>query len=182
MILINKSSRPLKWAKFFYELLTGENIKDHIISARGKMGISQQNWYLMAEGKMKIPMNVAIQVSKLCYGAISVEDIYGEKSEKNSLYQYTCAWIGLYAVDDVLNKEVREVLSSKNDRNNKVLRVLKDAGQAIGPTEIARRINEDWCMFQGTPQSAVIFPVLKKIGAVNTGNGWILAEGYSDEQ
>lgn len=175
----DKSPNPLKWAKFFYELLTGENIDTRIISARGKIGIDRSKWYLMAEGKIKIPMNVAIQVSELCYGAISVSDIYGEESEVKTLYQYECAWIRLNAISDELIKP-KELFESKNDRNNKVLKVLQEAGQPLGPTEIARRISEDWCMFQGSPQSAVILPVLKKIGAVNTGSGWAMPEGSGD--
>ncbi len=178
---LNSRPHPLKWAKLFYELLTGEHIRNYIVSSRGGIGISQQQWYLMCEGKMKIPMNVAIQVSELCRGAVSISDIYREESEVKTLYQYMCAWIELYVVDDALNKVVNEVAISKNDRNNKVLKVLQEENSPIRPGDIARRINEDWCLFNGNPQGAVILPVLKRIGAVNVGNGWVIkGEGDGD--
>ena len=53
---------------------------------------------------------------------------------------------------------------SKNDRNNKVLAILEQATKPLGPTEIARRINEQWCMIGGQPQSSIITPVLRKLG------------------
>lgn len=51
----------------------------------------------------------------------------------------------------------------KNDRNNKVLKVLREATEPIGATEIARRIGEDWCMYRGKPHSGVIMPILRRI-------------------
>lgn len=51
----------------------------------------------------------------------------------------------------------------KNDRNNKVLKVIREATEPIGATEIARRIGEDWCMYRGKPHSGVIMPILRRI-------------------
>lgn len=60
--------------------------------------------------------------------------------------------------------------SSAEERNEKVRAVLRDALSPLGPTEIARRINEDWCVFpgidRGYPQSAKITPICRRIGAI----------------
>lgn len=51
-----------------------------------------------------------------------------------------------------------------------VLRVLQRAEGPIGPTEIARRVNEPWC--GGTlTQSSAVMPYLKRIGAVRHDGG-----------
>lgn len=62
------------------------------------------------------------------------------------------------------NNEERNNDMSKDDRNNKVRAVLEQATEPLGPTEIARRINEPWCMAGGYPQSSIITPVLRKLG------------------
>ena len=57
---------------------------------------------------------------------------------------------------------------SKDDRDNKVHEILATATEALGPTEIARRIGEDWCgggKF-GYPLSSTIVPILRRIGAI----------------
>lgn len=58
-----------------------------------------------------------------------------------------------------------------NIRDMAVLAVLKNSNDALGPTEIARRIGEDWCFRDGYPQSNAINPILKRIGAVRESNG-----------
>lgn len=58
---------------------------------------------------------------------------------------------------------------SKDDRDNKVRAVLEAAKEPLGPTEIARRIGEEWCSPGGKneyPLSSAIVPVLRRIGAV----------------
>jgi len=57
---------------------------------------------------------------------------------------------------------------SKDDRDNKVLAVLAAANEPLGPTEIARRIGEEWCFGgeYGYPSSSQIVPILRRIGAV----------------
>jgi len=59
---------------------------------------------------------------------------------------------------------------SAAERNEEVLLVLKHAAEPLGPTEIARRINQSWCV-DGYPLSSAINPVLKRIGATPTGKG-----------
>jgi hypothetical protein len=57
---------------------------------------------------------------------------------------------------------------STEHRNNKVREVLKNATEKLGPTEIARLIDEPWCRTVGHgrhPQSSAIVPVLRRIGA-----------------
>lgn len=55
------------------------------------------------------------------------------------------------------------------ERNEKVLAVLTKAQTLLGPTEIARRINEPWCFSDGAPKSNAIVPVLRRIGAPAAG-------------
>ena len=63
----------------------------------------------------------------------------------------------------------KELSMSKDDRDNKVRAVLEATSVALGPTEIARRIGEEWCMPGGAecvcPMSSAIVPVLRRIGA-----------------
>ena len=63
---------------------------------------------------------------------------------------------------------------TSEERNAAVLAVLNATMAPLGPTEIARRINADWCHY-GTPriypQSSVITPVLRRIGAVRHKGG-----------
>lgn len=58
---------------------------------------------------------------------------------------------------------------STEERNAKVLAVLLTSDKPIGPTEIARRINEPWCKSNDYFQSSAIVPVLRRIGAVGCG-------------
>lgn len=57
-------------------------------------------------------------------------------------------------------------MTTAQERNAAVLAVLKAATEPLGPTEIARRINQPWC-----PQSPAIMPVLRRIGAVRHPGG-----------
>lgn len=58
---------------------------------------------------------------------------------------------------------------SKDDRDNKVRAILEAASEPLGPTEIASRIGDEWCMpggaEYGIPMSNAIVPVLRRIGA-----------------
>ena len=56
-------------------------------------------------------------------------------------------------------------------RNQRVREVLLASGKVLGPTEIARRINEDWCKQYGVLASSAITPILKRIGAVRHPGG-----------
>lgn len=59
-----------------------------------------------------------------------------------------------------------------SERDEKVRAVLAAATEPLGPTEIARRIGEHWCTIKGRwPQSNVIVPVLRRIGAVAVAKG-----------
>ncbi len=63
-------------------------------------------------------------------------------------------------------------------RNSRVIGVLRASTQILGPTEIARRINESWCFQHGSPASSAITPILKRIGAVrHPGGHYSLDEG-----
>lgn len=56
-------------------------------------------------------------------------------------------------------------------RNQRVREVLLASGKVLGPTEIARRIDEDWCKQYGVPSSSAILPILKRIGAMRHPGG-----------
>lgn len=60
---------------------------------------------------------------------------------------------------------------SKDNRDKKVRKVLSETASPITPTDIARQINEPWCMVNGYPQSAPIVPVLRRIRAVVVSRG-----------
>jgi hypothetical protein len=64
---------------------------------------------------------------------------------------------------------------SKDDRDNKVRAVLQAATGPLGPTEIARLINEPWCVIQpgNYAQSSAITPVCRRIGASATKGKYI---------
>lgn len=49
------------------------------------------------------------------------------------------------------------------DRQRLILEVLEEATEPIGPTEMARRINEEWCLPGGYPYTAVVCRELKRI-------------------
>jgi len=61
------------------------------------------------------------------------------------------------------SKEV--IKNSAEERNEKVLEVLRKAFAPLGPTEIARRIEEPWCNPPGKgPNSAIISQICARLG------------------
>lgn len=63
-------------------------------------------------------------------------------------------------------------MSTASEKNIKVLAVLVAESKPIGPTEIASRINEPWCVADGYyAMSAPITPILRRIGAVRHKGG-----------
>lgn len=68
-----------------------------------------------------------------------------------------------------LHTDTQTTAVSTEQRNAKVGAVLAAADKPLGPTEIARRINEPWCMTEHYPQSSAIVPVLRRIGALGSG-------------
>ena len=62
-------------------------------------------------------------------------------------------------------------------RNAAVKRVLRAAGKALTPSEIAREIREPLCLYDGYyTNTAAVSPVCKRIGAINEGRGkWAAA-------
>lgn len=77
------------------------------------------------------------------------------------------------AQDDLFEtKQDTVAANTRNPLDEKVLFVLRNATQPLGPTEIARRIGEPWCIGDGDyPQSSAINPILKRIKAVRLGSG-----------
>ena len=56
-------------------------------------------------------------------------------------------------------------------KEDKVKNVLKMADKPMGPTEIARWINEPWCKCGNYYYSSVIVPMLRRIGAIRHDGG-----------
>jgi len=67
------------------------------------------------------------------------------------------------------------------ERNEKVRQVLLAAGEPLGPTEIAARINEDWCSWNGMGLGSAVTPALRKIGAKSHKGKWELKSAPADE-
>ena len=68
--------------------------------------------------------------------------------------------------------------ATAEQRNDQVRAILQAASKALGPTEIARRIDAEWCSlpYRGrrSPQSAPVVPVLRRIGALTLkGKYWM---------
>lgn len=64
-------------------------------------------------------------------------------------------------------------------RNELVRAVLLAATEPLGPTEIARRINQPWCVikddgFPAFAMSAPITPILRRIGAIGIKGKYML--------
>lgn len=77
-----------------------------------------------------------------------------------------------------MNQTQKPAGASAEHRNEKVRAVLLAASEPLGPTEIARRVNEPWCGAGGYPSSAAVTPVLRRIGAIaNNGRYELKADG-----
>ena len=67
-------------------------------------------------------------------------------------------------------------MTTTQERNAAVLAVLNAATEPLGPTEIARRVDQPWCWYCDSrgpvsPSSAAITPVLRRIEAVRHEGG-----------
>lgn len=75
-----------------------------------------------------------------------------------------------------MNQTNKPAAPTEEERKEKVLQVLRAAGQPLGPVEIAERINEDWCRWNGHGMGSAVIPVLRKIGARINNGKWALKE------
>lgn len=65
-------------------------------------------------------------------------------------------------------------MTSAQEKNEQVLKVLANSARALTPSEIAASIRQPWCMPYGDPCSHKISPVLKRIGAFSPTRGrWL---------
>lgn len=60
---------------------------------------------------------------------------------------------------------------TQKERIEKIRKILESSPVPLGPTQIARQINEGWCIIGGTPQSNKICPMLKLMDDVKR-NGY----------
>lgn len=63
--------------------------------------------------------------------------------------------------------------ATADERDEQVLSVLRAATEPLGPTEIGRRIGQDWSTYGRLHwgDSAAVTPVLRRIGAVRHAGG-----------
>lgn len=80
-----------------------------------------------------------------------------------------------------MNQTNKPAAPTEEERKEKVLQVLRAAGQPLGPVEIAARIGEDWCMWNGSGMGSAVINLLPKVGAKRAGK-WVPkdAEGAAD--
>lgn len=64
-----------------------------------------------------------------------------------------------------MNQTTKPAAPTEEERKEKVRQVLKAAGQPLGPIEIAARIGEDWCIWNGHGLDSELLPALRAIGA-----------------
>ena len=59
------------------------------------------------------------------------------------------------------------------DQRNAIVRaVLAHASEPMGPSDIARKVGQSWCVHEcNFPNSSAIVPVLRRIGAVRHSGG-----------
>jgi len=59
-------------------------------------------------------------------------------------------------------------------RKERVREVLRAASEPLGPIQIAERIGEAWCMWNGSGFGSVVTPLLRKVGAKKSSGKWSL--------
>ena len=67
------------------------------------------------------------------------------------------------------------------ERNEKVRSVLLAASAPLGPNEVAERIGEDWCRWNGQGLGSAVTPALRQIGAKVGKGKWALKAAPVDE-
>jgi len=60
------------------------------------------------------------------------------------------------------------------ERNEKVRQVLQAASRPLGSSEIAARIGENWCSWNGHGMGSAVLPALRAIGAKVDKGAWSL--------
>ena len=58
------------------------------------------------------------------------------------------------------------------ERNEKVRQVLLAASEPLGPGEIAAKIGESWCSWNGAGRGSAVIPALTQIGAKRSKGKW----------
>lgn len=60
------------------------------------------------------------------------------------------------------------------ERNEKVRQVLLASSEPLGPGEIAAKIGEEWCNWNGFGRGSAVMPALTQIGAKRSKGKWSL--------
>ena len=73
-----------------------------------------------------------------------------------------------------MNQTNKPTAMTEQARKERVREVLRAASEPLGPTQIAERIGEAWCMWNGTGFGSAVTPVLRRIGAKKSSGKWSL--------
>jgi len=71
-----------------------------------------------------------------------------------------------------LNQTSKPMKPTAAERNEKVRQVLQAASEPLGPGEIAARIGEEWCSWNGAGRGSAVVPALTQIGARRSKGKW----------
>lgn len=71
-----------------------------------------------------------------------------------------------------MNQAGKQIKPTTAERNEKVRQVLLAAGEPLGPGEIAAKIGEEWCSWNGAGRGSAVVPALTQIGAKRSKGKW----------
>lgn len=73
-----------------------------------------------------------------------------------------------------MNQDSKPLAMTEEARKERVREVLRAASEPLGAIQIAERIGEAWCMWNGTGFGSAVTPLLRKVGAKKTSGKWLL--------
>jgi len=80
-----------------------------------------------------------------------------------------------------LNQTNKPAAMTEEARKERVREVLRAASEPLSPIQIAERIGEAWCMWNGSGFGSAVTPLLRKIGAKKSSGKWSLKARPSEE-
>jgi len=73
-----------------------------------------------------------------------------------------------------VNQESKPAAMTEEARKERVREVLRAASEPLGSVQIAERIGEAWCMWNGSGFGSAVTPLLRKVGAKKSSGKWAL--------
>ena len=71
--------------------------------------------------------------------------------------------------------QTKKLSAEEAARGEKVRQVLQVAGEPLGPIQVAERIGEDWCMWNGSGRGSAVMKLLRNVGT-KRGGKWVPKE------